>query len=219
MIDRKALWILILLCLAMTAAGFWRLSLLPDWHHMPVNGPGDRHTVNGLLIFWGSFALLLMMLIVFVRRWLVSGPEESGQPWRRWSTLILIANAMIVVLMQAFITARSLGFGQTIDRRAVAHTAQVAVGILMVMMGNALPKMPWLSARFRPFRLDPWQWNRQMRFVGKLMVGLGLFFALVPLLLPPRMAFPALAGAWLVTMMASFWHRTKVKREPSPPMT
>jgi hypothetical protein len=168
------------------------------------------------MIFWGPFALLLMMLFIFVRRWFVSGPKESEQSWRRWSTLILIAYAAIVVLMQAFITARSLGFGQAIDRLAVAHTAQVAVGILMVLMGNALPKMPWLSARFRPFRLDPWQWNRQMRFVGKLMVGLGLVFALVPLLLPPRMAFPSLAGTWLVAMAASFWHRAKVKRESSP---
>jgi len=42
MIDRKTLWILLLLCLAMTAAAVWRLSLLPDWHHMPFSPPRAR---------------------------------------------------------------------------------------------------------------------------------------------------------------------------------
>jgi hypothetical protein len=40
MIDRKALWIFIAVILAMTGATIWQLSLLPDWRHMPLGGPG-----------------------------------------------------------------------------------------------------------------------------------------------------------------------------------
>ena len=216
MIDRKALWILWLLVAAMTAAGVWRLSLLPDWHQMPASGPGDSHTVNGLLIFWGPVALLVVIMFGFARRWLVSIPKESEQSWQRLSTLFVLAYAVIVVLMQVFLTARSLGFGHAIDRLAIAHAAQVAVGILVVMMGNALPKMPWLSARLRPFQLDAWQWNRQVRFAGKLLVGLGLFLAIGVPLLPPNLKMPAMLGLWLAVFAANSWHRAKVKRAPSP---
>jgi hypothetical protein len=48
MIDRKALGILILLCLATTAAAIWRLSLLADWTQLPIvtpSGPGTRNSL------------------------------------------------------------------------------------------------------------------------------------------------------------------------------
>lgn len=217
MIDRKTLWICWLLIAAMTAAGVWRLSLLPDWHQMPLNGPGDTHIINGLMIFWGPVALLLFLVFFFVRRWFVSTPKQSEQAWQRWSTLFLLATAAIVVLMQVFVTTRSLGFARGIDRLAVAQTAQVAVGLLVVLLGNAVPKMPRLAARFRPYQLDDWQWNQQVRFGGRLLVGLGLFMAIGVPLLPPHLKMPAMMGLWLAVFAANIWHRAKVKRSPSPP--
>jgi hypothetical protein len=82
MIDRKALWISLLLVVAMVVASLWRLSLLPDWRHVPLDGAansaaafvkrcdaftakyGDRFKPNKLLrdmaakneTFYGKFA-------------------------------------------------------------------------------------------------------------------------------------------------------------------
>ncbi len=149
MIDRKALWISLLIIAAMASAGFWRLSLLPDWHHMPANGPNDSHTMNGLVVFWGPFGLLFITLYVFARKWFVFGPEDSVKSWRRYSGLMTVLFAALYAPMQAFIIARSLGFGQAIDRLAFAHAVMIALGGLLVVLGNAVPKLPWLSARFR----------------------------------------------------------------------
>ncbi len=48
MINRKAFWISLLVLFVMIAADFWRLSLLPDWRHVPVEGPGSR----SVPVFW-----------------------------------------------------------------------------------------------------------------------------------------------------------------------
>ena len=77
-----------------------------------------------------------------------------------------------------------------------------------------MPKMPWLTARFRP--LDPWQWNQHLRFAGKLTFVLGLFFAVGMPLLPFNMVVPVAIGLSIATGAASFWHRAKVRRGPSP---
>jgi hypothetical protein len=216
MMDRKTLWISWLLIAAMTAAGFWRLSLLPDWHHLPANGPRDSHTINGLFVFWGPFILLFLTFLLFARKWFVAGPEESEGPWRRYSGLTIVLFAAIIVPIQAFIIARSLGVGAAIDRATFARAVVIATGILIMVLGNALPKMPWLSARFRPFHLDEWQWNRQLRFTGRIMFGVGLATAISGPLLPLKMALPMQICLCLAMLGALLWHRARVKRESSP---
>jgi uncharacterized membrane protein len=54
-----------------------------------------------------------------------------------------------------------------------ARMAWVLCGGLIVMMGNAIQKLPRLSAHIPFLRLDPWQWTRHARFVGKVTVGMG----------------------------------------------
>jgi hypothetical protein len=56
--------------------------------------------------------------------------------------------------------------GSLLRRIALSHVIFVVAGIFMMMVGNMLPKMPWLSARFRSAQLDPWQWNRHLRSDG-----------------------------------------------------
>lgn len=214
MIDRKALWISLFLVCAMIAAILWRLSLLPDWHHVPADGPGGSRTIPVFMIFAGPLAVLFSVAVLYVRKWLRSGPEEAMQHWRRSNGLILMFNAVMMALMQAFILARSLGALQSVDRLAVSHAAFLVSGIFLMVAGNALPKAPWLSMRFRP--LDPWQWNRHLRFGGKLMVGMGLFMAVGMPLLPEKMVPPVTIGLMLTMLAAGFWHRAWVKREPSP---
>jgi hypothetical protein len=216
MIDRKALWISLLVVFAMIAADFWRLSLLPDWHYMAVTGPADSHTVNGFMLLVGPAGLLLFMAVLFARKWFASGPEENVRPWRKWSGLMLLSWTAIVALMQAFIIARSLGFVGGLDRLTVAHGFNALMGILIMVLGNMMPKLPWLTMRFRPLQLDPWQWNRQLRFMGRLLVGIGAFIAIGGFLLPKGSFLPFLVSLWLATFVAGIWHRARVRREPSP---
>ena len=218
MIDRKALWISILIFLAITAATLWRLSLLPDWHHVPMDGPAGHRTASPFTLFRAPAGLLIEIALLFARKWLVSGSEESIQSWSRWGGLAIVSISAIIAVVQAVTIARSLGLGAGLDRMAVAHGMQVLMGILVMMLGNALPKMPWLSARFRPFRLDPWQWNRHLRLMGKLMVGLGLFVAVGGPLLPPALFRTVVFGLWLAMMAASIAYRIKLRREPPSPV-
>lgn len=214
MVDRKALWISLLLVFAMIAANFWRLSLLPDWHQVPADGPGSSRTIPVLRLFVPPLTALFMMGFFFARKWLRSGPEEAVQTWRRYNGLSVVFMTGMMTLAQSFLLARSLGALQSVDRPTMSHFVFVAMGIFMMVIGNMLPKMPWLSGRFRP--LDPWQWNRHLRFAGRLTVVIGLFFAVGMPLLPFRMILPASIGLSLMTMGVSLWHRAKVKREPSP---
>jgi uncharacterized membrane protein len=214
MINRRALWISLLVLFAMIAADVWRLSLLPDWHHIPAEGPGNSHTVPVLAFFTPVLAVLFTMAVLFSRKWLRSGPEEAMQPWRRWYGLMLLFNTAIAASAQAFNLARSMGALQSINRIALSHGIMVVGGIFMILVGNMLPKMPWLLARFRP--LDQWQWNRHLRFGGKVTVIFGVFIALILPLLPVKMVLPATLGLALAVTAVNYWHRAKVRREPSP---
>jgi len=216
MINRRALWISLFVLIAMIAADFWRLSLLPDWHHVPAEGPGNSHTIPAFLLFVPVLGLLFTMGFLFARKWLRSGPEEAMQPWRRYYGLALMFNTAIMASAEAFNLARSLGALQSVNRITLAHVIFVVAGIFMMLVGNMLPKMPWLSARFRSAQLDPWQWNRHLRFGGKITVVSGLFMAVGLPLLPVKMALHAILGLTLAIMVVNYWHRAKVKREPSP---
>lgn len=213
MINRKALWISILLILAMIAANIWRLSLLPDWHHVPVEGPGS-HLVPVVWTFIPPLGVLFMMGVLFVRKWLRPGPEEAMPPWRLFGGMALLFVAGIGALAEAFNIARSLGALQSIDRLTLAHAIVVVGGIFMMAAGNILPKMPWLKTRFRP--LDPWQWNQYQRFSGRLAFVAGLFVAVGTPLLPFKIAVPVMLGLMLTIVAVSLWYRSKVRREPSP---
>jgi hypothetical protein len=213
MIDRKALRISLLVLFAMIAADFWRLSLLADWRHIPAEGPGNSHTIPVLILFVPALALLFTIGWLFLSSRLRSGREEALQPWRRWYGLTLLFNTAMTALAQAFNLARSLGALQYINRLTLMHVIFVVTGIFMILIGNMLPKMPWLLMRFRP--LDPWQWNRHLRFGGKVMVAFGLLFAVGMPLLPVRMVVPTGIGLALIIVAVNYWHRAKVKHEPS----
>ena len=85
MIDRKALRISVLLILAMIAATLWCLSLLPDWSHFPLNGPGDATSRPSIWLFVSPGCLLFVMAVLFARKWFATGSEDAVAPWRRWS--------------------------------------------------------------------------------------------------------------------------------------
>jgi hypothetical protein len=216
MIDRKALWISLIVLTAMIGADLWRLSLLTDWHQVPAEGPGNSHTFPVFRLFIPALALLFTMALLFSRTWFRSGSQEAVQLWQRWFGLCLLFNTAIMALATTFTLARSLGALHSVNRLTFSHVIMVAGGIFMILIGNVLPKMPFLTARFRRSQLDPWQWNRHLRFGGKLTVIVGICMAVGFPLLPLKMVSPAAFGMAFAALAANYWHRAKVKREPSP---
>jgi hypothetical protein len=94
MIDRKALWIFIVVFLAMIGASIWQLSLLPDWRHMPLGGPDSHTAVSGLILFAAPASLLLFMVSPFIQ-WLAL-PKETLPSLRRWSGKWIVSTSVFM---------------------------------------------------------------------------------------------------------------------------
>ncbi|HLG86484.1 MAG TPA: hypothetical protein VKZ79_04730 [Alphaproteobacteria bacterium] len=218
MIDRKALWISILLVFAMVAANIWRISLLPDWHHVPAMVMGELRIIPVFWTFTPPLLALFFMALILALNWKFglerTSPEEAVRPWRRRQSLALLFTVGMLALAEAFSTARSLGSLQSVDGLTFSHVMSVVAGIFVMTFGNMLPKMPRLTERFCP--LDPWQWNQHLRFQGRLVFVFGLVMAVGMPFLPIKMAGPVGLGLSLAAVATIFWHRAKVKRESSP---
>jgi len=215
MIDRKGLWILILLCLVMTAAAVWRLSLLPDWHHMPMMTPKGLVVKSGLLLFAPPLSLLFTLAVTFATKWLITGPDEAIQARQRHSRLILLGTGMLMPLAQIFVISRSLGHGVGLSPEFFARAMLMASAIMLTTYGNSIPKLPRVSKRIAAFNLDPWQAARSRRLAGRLTVALGLFQIIAAVALPVRALTPIVMVFCLAYLGAIFWHLFWLKREPS----
>jgi len=224
MIDRKALWFAITVIIAMVGSTVWRLSLLPDWHMMPLDGPNGTHRANSLIIFSQPLALTVATVNMYGRKWVLGDGTEAETPWRRWGTMFVVGFAVLLGSMQAFILASSLGY-VTMDWAVASRAAIAATGLLLMVAGNAFPKLPWVPARLRLLQLDPWQQKRHVRFSGKLLVALGLYLVLIAIALPlfkllPRgMAYAVILIPAVMMAAAKYWHIAKLKREPAPPQS
>jgi uncharacterized membrane protein len=122
---------------------------------------------------------------------------------------------VFIALLQAFVLARSLGL-ISLSGMNQARVGLVLIGIILMMAGNATPKAPSPSQRNSPLELDLWQQNRLLRFAGKLLVGVGLAFALGGALLPLEYWRPVFLCVMLGALAAGIWYRRKLGREPSP---
>lgn len=217
MMDRKLLAFLGALCLVMTGISLWRLSLLPDWTQLPFAGPTQTHVRHGLLLFTQPLALLLMMAVLLGQHWLVSGTEEALAARRRWVRPIMLGAGLVTALMHVFMIARSLGLGLSLDPEAVSRTMGVTIGVLLMIAGNALPKLPSITKRIAALNLDPWKSARSRRFEGWVMVGYGFAQMLIAALLPMRVIPAATMVLTLALVAACTWYLIKLKREPSAP--
>lgn len=207
MTGRKAFRISGVILFAMTAiAALWQLR--PGWQ------------INRLSLLVYPASLLLVMTVPFVCKWLRPGSEEAQRPWRRWEERMLVPNAAMTALVQAFSLTRSLGI-LPISAGMLARTGVVFMGIMIMVVGNFVPKapahkVPAQSARSDPPQLDPWQQNQLMRLMGKLLFGLGLFLAASGILLPFWVWEPGFLCLSLAALAAAIWYSIRLGREPSP---
>jgi hypothetical protein len=216
MIDRKALWILILLFLAMTSAAVWRLSLLPDWSHVPMPGPRGPVTRSGLVLFIQPFGLLFVIASLAAPKWLASRPGEALATLYRRIRLFPITVGVILALMQAFLISRSLGHARGLNPQIIARIVMAVTGILVIMQGNVVPKLPRVPSRFAALNLDPWQSSRSRRFAGRTTVAFGLAVIAGAFLLPLRATSLTVLLLMLAFYGAIIWYFVRLKREPSP---
>ena len=200
MIDRKAFRIYGLIVLAMVAAGFWQVSLLP----------GNHNAASVLSQFALPAALLLQLAPPFLQ-WLML-PKETLLSSRRWRGKWVVSWSVFFALLQAFVLAHALGL-VSLPALGQGRVFLVLVGIIFMMMGNATPKTPSVPQR-ASFELDPWRQNRMLRFIGKLLFGLGLAFTLGGVLLPLEYWRPVFLCLMLAALAAGIWYGVKLRHEP-----
>ncbi len=209
MIDRKAFQISGIIFLAMIAAALWRLSLQSGWYYMLVGPPSHRHAVSGLVLFAAPATLLMLMATLFLAR--LTEPKETLPAWRRWGGKWIVSWSVIMILIQAFVLARSLGL-VALSNMGLARGVLVWMGIIFMIMGNAAPKAPSPPQR-NSVELDSWQKIRLLRFAGKLLVGLGLAFVLGGVLLPLEYWRLIFGGLTLAAFSAGVWYQIKLRHE------
>jgi hypothetical protein len=185
----------------MTAGAVWRLSLLPAW------GLAGGGPVSGL---FALPATLLIMLIVPFLQWLTL-PRETLPAWRRWSGKWIVSWSVFFALLQVFVLAHSLGLVSP-PALGWGRLFLVYMGIVFMMVGNATPKTPSVPQR-NSFELDPWRQNRMFRFIGKLLFGLGLAFALGGVLLPLEYWRPVFLCLMLAALTAGIRYGVKLRHE------
>lgn len=141
---------------------------------------------------------------------LAQGRPEAVQSLRSFSATLLLAMGTITALMQGIILGRSLGLA--LPYEAIARSFFVVLGLLLVLFGNRLPKLPWVTSKAAC--LDDAGLQKLRRLNGLWMVLLGLVFALAGLLLQPLrlvvwLVLPLTLGGVAAIIAYSFWLRRR----------
>jgi hypothetical protein len=169
------------------------------------------------VLFAPPFSIIFFIAAHFGWKWLTTGPDDARAVWYRSTKLFPIAVGILTTLAQAFNISRSLGYDLSLDGQAFSRFILVSGGILTMMQGNLLPKLPGLSQRFALFNLDPWQSARSRRFHGWITVAFGLVMIMAAFLLPLRAISPTFfLPLTLAFYAALIWYFVRLKREPSP---
>lgn len=210
MIDRKAYWISGALVAAMLTATIWRIVLLPDWTQIPFFGAGR---VAVLMLFCAPFCVIFVVGQLAFRGWISKGSKDVKQSWVRWGSSTLIVYSVICAALQFVILARSLGIAKTLDEVTVVRTGFVLLGALLVVMGNQLPKLPWLETRIKILRLDAAQGATVLRYRGWITVVVGIGVIIGGSLLPLQLIIPVFLALFLAGLAANILLRTQLHRK------
>jgi hypothetical protein len=210
MIDRKAYWVSGALVAAMLTATIWRVVLLPDWTQIPAFGAG-RAAV--LMFFCAPFCVIFVGGGLIFKGWISKGSKDVKQSWVRWGSSLLIVYSLICTALQFVILARSLGMAQTLNEVTVVRTGFVLLGALLVVIGNELPKLPWLETRTKILRLDAAQGAKFLRFRGWIAVVIGLCVVVGGAFLPLQLIIPCFLPLFFAGLAATIVLRTQLTRK------
>lgn len=181
--KKHALTICWALVAAMTAATLWRISLLPDWSLVTMAGEDGAplRSSSSVSLFIGPAVLAFAAILHARSMRRAQGRPEAVQTVRNFGAMLLLAMGVITTLMQGIILTRSMGLSLPYD--AIARSFFVVLGLLMAMMGNRLPKLPWVTSK--AVFLDDASLQKIRRISGLWHVVIGLVCALAGLLLQP----------------------------------
>jgi uncharacterized membrane protein len=183
----------LMLAAAMAAFGWWAASRVPEGTQLPVHwnaagvADGFAEATTALLLPAGLSVLVGLLLAAIPRLEPLQERLEASAPVLRAAWIGVMG---LMVYVQVMIAAPALGWEIGID------LLLAGVGILMVMIGNALPKSrPSFFVGIRtPWTLtDTDNWIATHRLGGKLMMGAGVVMVLA--------AFVPLAPQWRLWAM------------------
>jgi uncharacterized membrane protein len=190
---RGLLVINLLLAAAMAAFGWWAASRLAPGTQLPIHwnaaGQADGFAeANSALLWPAAMSVMLGLLMAAIPRLEpLQDRLEASAPVLR---VTWIGVMLLMVYVQVMIAAPALGW-------AIGPDLLLAgVGVLMVVIGNALPKSrPSFFVGIRtPWTLtDTDNWIATHRLGGKLMMAAGVVMVLA--------AFVPLAPEWRLTAM------------------
>lgn len=201
MIMKK--WIIpVLFAVAAAIASFWNYDSLPE--SMVVHFGTDESPDRWMSRPFGAFLLpILILAIPFLLSLSIRMERNENKRVRAEASIGSVMAIVSFVLISVHVNLLAYNLGYKIG---VASFATVIVGIMFVLLGNLLPKLP--GTKQWPKLTDDAQ-RKASRLQGRFMVGMGFVFILMALL-PGKFLLPgfflALAVFILVTIGVTLRH-------------
>jgi uncharacterized membrane protein len=158
----------------MTAVSAWALTRLPDApipSHWATDGRPDRYASPALVLFIQPAVAAFLTLVFAVLPAIMPPRGDLSRSRQPYVASWLGAIALLLVVHLSIVAS---ALGQPLD---IVRICVVAVGLLLVVIGNYLPKTrfnyvmgirtPWTLA-------DETVWDRTHRLAGGLMMTAGL---------------------------------------------
>jgi uncharacterized membrane protein len=177
--------------------------------HFGIDGNPDRWGSRGEGIF-NLLMMPLMLLFALAIMWAIERFDARARAQSRFLDVVRVGITFVLLIAQWSIV-HSTTQGAS-DLRLIL----VAIGVLFVVLGNAMPKVtpnPYAGVRLPYTYASDRAWRVTNRNGGYLFVGLGAFVALAGVVLPERAAVYALLVMPVGLMAGLVWLTLLAKRE------
>jgi uncharacterized membrane protein len=191
--------LVVLLAVAASAAVYGRLpERMPTHWNVTgeVDGYGSR--LEGALLLPATIALMAALVPVLPR---IDPRRRNYDKFR--PTYHLVMNAVLTFMLGMHLVLLASGLGWRVP---VERVVAVGVGLLLVLLGNVLPRTRsnWMLGIRTPWTLSSDRvWERTHRVGGYLLVGAGVVAITGALLPDPRAGFVALGAGVLAAALGS----------------
>lgn len=210
--KKSTIIILSILALAPLALVAFFYSRLPENIPMHWNIDGTvRYDPKQSI--WTMAALSPVLAILFPLMAKIDPRRRNYKKFGRAYQGFMIVMQLFLLAMNCIIISEALNPG----RISVSTVVTVGVGLLLVYLGNIMPKMKsnfYIGAR-TPWTLsDPDVWNKTNRLGGYMFFISGLIICVCPFIFPEKVTFWAMMATVAVTatvpmVMSYIWYQKK----------
>ena len=183
----------IALLVALVAAFVAGLALVPAGTMLPVHWGPSGEADGFLPREWALLVPLLMVAAVWAIFFVVGRIGSPGDIAAGRHTAGVVITALTGLALVLEVTTVLIGIGVPVN---MVQVLGVALGVLLVVLGNAMPKSQpnsFAGLRLQTTLNDPANWQATHRLTGLLCIISGLILLIAALLVPP----PALIW-WLL---------------------